>query len=765
MRNSINNKTYKKAKKISILITLLFLIFGTATPNFVFATETTPGIQMSFGGENTTYQYVNPSLGININSNQQINSSSIITRLDGQLINSSFEYKVDIVPDYENEQDVYVTNYLAGTVIINPQNLKDGAHTLSVTAADTSGVPVTKDWNFNVSVKPVFSSPTPGHNQVTKVNNEFSVNVTDNDGINESSIALLLDGNLVPSAFNSSTGQISYHTENGISDGLHTIKVTLQDSSGNTSIFNSSFTICTKGPTMTFAKSGQTLSKIEDLLVNVSSPINLNNSEYTVKLNGQPIQADFKLSGRWEIDLYLMESFWVVEDPKTGFINIPLPNLADGTQTLEVTTKNELGIGTTQSWNFNINISPEFGTPTPGRDSATKDNTGFSLKITDNAAINSNSIVASLDGETIPVSFNSTSGIISYKVDPDCTCQCTGCDDTPISDGLHTVSITAEDMVGNKVNYSWSFAVVTKGPNLTFTGKDTTFSQIPELEVSASSLAVLNNSDYSFKLDGQPVNAEFSYDGYWDWDTWIQGDTRKGTITFNPINLNDGLHTLEVMAKDNLGNVTVKTWSFTIAMKPAFSSATPLSGSRISSSPGFSVVVNDNDGFQDSSSFAVKLNGIEVNAQYNQTSNILSYYPQGGLTSGENVVTVVATDKAGATADYTWNFVICTTGPDLNFQYENQILAQIPELVVQISSQAQLNGQEYSFKLDGQPVNAEFSYDGYWDWDTWIQGDTRKGTLTYIPMNLENGLHTLEVMAKDILGNTTLKTWNFTINM
>jgi hypothetical protein len=543
------------------MITLLFFLVATLVPMYAHAAETVPatnGVQMSFSGSGTTYQTANLSLAVSIQSNKQIDSTSVKVRLDGQAMSSDFKYKGHWMFDEDEDEYWVLESELEGTVSTVAMNLKDGSHVLSVTAADITGVPVTKDWNFNVSVKPVFSNPSHTNGEDSNKNTGFSINVFDNDGIDVSSINMLFDGKLVPANYNSSTGILTYSPVSGISDGPHSVKITLKDISGNIATYNSNFTVCASGPSLTFGKAGQVLTSKQNLIVDIQSIIDLSSYGYTVKLNGQPINANFSYPKiRWDDD----EEDWIVENYKVGRLSITPSSLKDGIQTLEVTAKDHLGTSTTQSWNFTVNINPEMGTPLPGNGSFTKDNTGFSLKITDDTAVNPNSIIATLDNEIVSLTFDSSTGIAKYYTN------------TPIKDGLHNVSVTAEDTAGNKSSYSWKYTILTVGPNMDLVQKNQTLTFIPELMINLNSDVDLSNSGYIFKVDGQQVNPQFQFKGHWDaedeWSDleWIVDSNKEGTLKFTPGNLSDGVHTIEVTAKDSIGNVTTKSWNFTISMK------------------------------------------------------------------------------------------------------------------------------------------------------------------------------------------------------
>lgn len=756
IRTISRNRKQLLSLLLILTFSFTFLLQGFVTPKIAKADGPT-GIQMTFSGSGTTYQYASVSFNIPITSNQQLDSTSVSMKVDGQVISSTFQYKGhwESVP---YDDDVWVVDsLLEGTVTGTKGNLSDGAHTLSVTAADINGIPQTFDWNFNVNVKPVFSNPVPLNGTDTKDNTGLSVKVTDNDGINASSIVVNLDGNTVTADYDPATGIISYTPTNGLSDGPHTVSISLQDITGNAVTYNSTFTVCVSGPNLTFANAGQTLTNYPYLSVDIQSFIKVSNSGFTVKLDGQAVNATFSYPiGHWESVPY-DDDQWVVDDFKVGKLSFWTPTtISDGIHTLEVTAKDYLGTATTESWNFNVAVNPVIGNPTPANGSFTRDNTGFLVKITDNTAVNPASIVATLDGTVVPTSFDSVSGIVSHTAS------------TPIGDGLHTVNVAAEDFGGNQSSFSWSYNIKTIGPTLDLVQKNQTLSSIPNLTVNIASDVNLSDTGYTVKLDGQPVNAQFQYKGHWqsvpyDDDVWVIDDYKQGTLAFTPGTIRDGLHTVEVTAKDYLGNETTQSWSFTLAVKAQFSQPSPANGVQTNNNSGFSVkVVDSNDGFSGDSSFSVRLNGNIVSAHYDTATNILSYTPVITLLDGTYTVEITATDIAGTQSEYNWTYTVITAGPNITFNGNGQTFFTTPTLTFSLQSQTDISPTGFSLSIDGKtvsPLKYSVTFMGHWevDWDGeeyYVIDSYKQATVTYQPSTLINGEHTIRLNAMDVLGNT-----------
>jgi RHS repeat-associated protein len=207
-----------------------------------------------------------------------------------------------------------------------------------------------------------------------------------------------------------------------------------------------------------------------------------------------------------------------------------------------------------------------------------------------------------------------------------------------------------------------------------------------------------------------------------------------------------------------------------------FSNANPINGSQVITNKGFSVkVVDYNDGIKDSSSFVVKLNGQLVQAEYNQTTKILTYNPVNNLPDGTYTVNIVATDKAGTKAEYTWSFTVKSIGPAITFSENGQTFNSTPTLTFQLQSNTDISQTGFSLKLDGiviDPANYTVTFPGHWEstYDEWNDEDInyyvpdsfKEATVSYRPSSLFSGNHTIKLSAKDVSGNSTTIEGSFT---
>lgn len=519
------------------------------------------------------------------------------------------------------------------------------------------------------------------------------------------------------------------------------------------------FAYAASGPTITLTSGTTYSSSNPSLSLSVSSTVALNSNSASMTIDGQSVNVYFSYTGHWDTD-DCGDGTYVVDDTTSGTISGTPSNLHDGSHTVVVSISDNDGFTTTKQWAINVNHIPTLTSPNPANGSETADNSGFSVKYNDNDAIDQSSIVATLDNVQVLAVFDSSTSMITYK------------SSTILADGVHSVTVNAKDTTGNPTSLSWNFTVSTSGPQMTFTSAGYTFNSMPTLQVSLSSLVKLKNSNYTFKIDGQSVNAYFSYSGHWDTDdcgdsTWVLDSYDQGTLTYTPTQMSDGTHTLQVTAQDITGASTTEQWNFNILTRPSLSQPSPADGTYTRDNSGFFVKVSSNGGSVDQSSIVAILDNVQVPVSFDASTGTIFYKSPNPIPDGKHTINVSVANTSGLSSSLSWSYTIKATGPSLIFSGSGQTFTSVPSITVNVSSDVKISNSGYTFKLDGHPVNAYFSYSGHWDTDDcgdtyWVLDSYNQGTLTYTPSTLTDGTHILSVTAKDYLGNTTTKQWTFT---
>lgn len=502
-----------------------------------------------------------------------------------------------------------------------------------------------------------------------------------------------------------------------------------------------------------------------NISINVSdSDDNIQNGNFYLKLNGVTLPATLRYKGYFVSD-NCGNSSYVVSSYKDATISAPVSGLPDGVQTVEAQVVDQAGNITVKTWHFTIAVKPVISEMSPANGSITVNNTGFSFKVGDNTQIDPGSIQVALDAPVnlVVYSYDDSTGLVTYQTPG-----------APLLDGLHTVYVSVKDKAGNLAKTSWTYTVMTSGPQVGFTDAGKTLAtDAPTLTVTVKSGIPLAGSA-SASIDAKPAAANFTFKGHWTYPpyqdpVWAVDSANEATITIPASGLTDGSHTLAVQIKDQNGNMIPGQWNFQVVTAPEFSQAAPADGSAVKQSAGFSVMATDNDGLN-ASSLNVKLDGTPVQASFDQASGLIAYQPVGGLPEGSHKVEINIADTAGTFGGCSWSFAVQTTGPALTFAQDGQSFDTAkPPLTVAVKSAANISTTGTVMKLDGQTVPAALSFSGHWTYPpyqdpVWVTDTAAEGTLTYTPpAALGNGTHTLTVDSADTLGNTSSKTWTFKI--
>lgn len=129
-----------------------------------------------------------------------------------------------------------------------------GTHTVTVQATDVSGFTANRTWTFNAaqaadSVAPTVTPKSPARDGFT--NNPrpaIAADYSDNLGIDTTKVTVSIDGAPAASPTITPTG-VSVTPAVGLTDGRHTVTVTVADTSGNSNFATWSFTVDTALPT------------------------------------------------------------------------------------------------------------------------------------------------------------------------------------------------------------------------------------------------------------------------------------------------------------------------------------------------------------------------------------------------------------------------------------------------------------------------------------------------------------------------------------
>ncbi len=362
--------------------------------------------------------------------------------------------------------------------------------------------------------------------------------------------------------------------------------------------------------------------------------------------------------------------------------------LGQGAHTMEVRVADSLGNQATASRSFSIDTVAPTITITSGPSGPTNNNpTAFRFG-------------AGADATTV-----------ECRIDTDAYAACTTPFATPVlTQGAHTFDVRVADALGNQASASRSFSTDTVAPTLTIT--------------SGPTGPVANDSPsfgFTAGADATSIRCRLDSDSFADC-----------TSPFTTFRLPQGNHTFEVNALDAVGNVAVRTRSFTVdTVGPSISITSGPSGPVRDNSPSFG--------------FTVANDAVTVECRLDQDpyEACTSPFTTFRLSQGGHTFTIRATDALGNQTAASRNFTVDTVGPTVT-------ITQGPNGITTND-----NPPSFSFTTGNDTVSRECRVD---------TGNWAACTSPHTTATLTQGAHTFEIRAADALGNYGVDSAAFTID-
>jgi len=219
-----------------------------------------------------------------------------------------------------------------------------------------------------------------------------------------------------------------------------------------------------------------------------------------------------------------------------------------------------------------------------------------------------------------------------------------------------TCRIVAEDLYGNKLDFTWNFTVDISAPSIDSVSPSDGAENLPlntTISVTFSEQMNKTSAEQAFTIS-PGVNGSFSWNG--------------NTTIFTPASQLENttyIATINTGAKDLAGNAVANnySWSFTAGtgIPPEHSNECPAVGGYTSdTTPTISVHVTDINGVN-SSTIKLYVNGYSVSYDLVSITHgyNISYTHETGFSEGDIVTCrIVADDIYGNTLDFTWNFTV-----------------------------------------------------------------------------------------------------------
>ncbi|MDI9221142.1 Ig-like domain-containing protein [Pantoea sp. EA-12] len=529
--------------------------------------------------------------------------------------------------------------------------LTQGAHSLSVTVSDAAGNTSANSPAINFTVDSV--APTAATGLVLNNDNGSTpVPIANNGTTNDStpvlsgsaeanSIVTILDGTTVLGTV-TANAQGAWSFSPTLTDGIHTLSVTVKDAAGNTSGASSTITVTvdTVAPpaatnlTLTNDIGGGSVNIPNGGLTNDSTPVlsgsGLAGSIITISdQNGVLGSTTVGSGGTWTFT--------------------PATALADGTHTFSVVASDTAGnVSGTSTISATIDATPP---TTPAGIIISNDEGVMPVTIAANSTTNDNTPFLSGTGEagSIITILDGAAVLGSTAVGSNGQWSFTS---PTLLDGTHTLSATAKDAAGN---------VSTASTATTFT-VDTTAPVAATLTVQndngSTPVTVPNNAttnDNTPLLSGTAEAGRLVtiYDG-----TTVIGSTvatSGGTWSFSSPALTDGSHTLTATVTDEVGNVSSPSSNFTVLIDAT--APQPVSGLLLQNNNGTPTTIanggttNDNtpaiSGTAEANSIVRVYDGTTLVGSVQAAANGSWSITTSTLSDATHTLNVTATDAAG----------------------------------------------------------------------------------------------------------------------
>jgi len=570
---------------------------------------------------------------------------------------------------------------------------------------------------------PVISPDRPEAGKYIKLKTPaISAEVTD-DITGVDSVTIKVDGKDISSNYHKGL-KIASGRPTELAEGAHTVSVHAKDKAGNESSTRWQFLVDTMPPEIGKFNMQTVEDNVTITAVITDSGIGVDPNEIVFKIDGRAYNVQF--------------------DSNTGVLSIKSIKLATGIYKAHVTALDKVGNRGDAIWEFKVKDStpPKITPVFPKPDSFVKShNLNISAKITDKqSGVDTSSITISLDGKKL------AAGKSSVRA-------------TALTEGSHTVFVSAKDKDGNYASKSWSFTVDTTPPFFT--------------NLTPAAKAILPSGDIRF---GAAVDDALSGVDKKSIIVTINGkklDTANGENTFFTSKLFPGRYRVNISAKDNAGNAAGKAWQFTIkddspqkegnkdTTPPEITPQSPKPNSITSSyTPQISVKVTDKQSGVDKKTIVIKVDG--KNLSTGKTSVRTS-----PLKEGIHTVFVSAQDNDGNSASKTWQFTVKDDPPKKEKESEvdsttPSISALTPENkstvnVTQVEigatvkdSESGISAKSIVLKVDGKKVQHRF--------------DAASGRVSFTSQDLKPGRHKLYIYVEDVVGNKASTNWGFTVN-
>ncbi|MBI5870349.1 MAG: right-handed parallel beta-helix repeat-containing protein [Actinobacteria bacterium] len=600
----------------------------------------------------------------------------------------------------------------ASSVSCAATGLAEGAHNISVTAADNAGNSSTSTGSFTVdSMSPTVSGLAPT-GLVNLADQTITASYSDSGtGIDSSTAQVYMDSGVLSGCTATATS-ISCPAA-GLAEGAHSYTVSVRDTAGNTGSASASFTVDSIRPTAgNFAPQGY--------LTTTSATITAYISDSGSGIDTAAVWA--------AVDGVQLSGCTVT----TSSISCPATGLAEGHHIVSVRVQDMANNGDIYFWGIDVDSLAPSVTGLSPYGSLASPITRISASLSDSGSgIDSATAQVYVEGGTVSNCSASATSI--------------SCDVAGMADGVHYYTVSVSDLAGNTGTASASLHVDTVAPtvsNIQPSGTITTDNATISAYYSDAGVG-LNISTAVVTLDG----------------TALTGCTRTFTgVSCPATGLADGVHNITVSVLDNITNVGTGTGSFTVAIPQADTTAPSVTnvqptGTVTTGTATISADYSDAGSGINAATARVYLDGTALTGCTATATSVSC--PASGLTEAVHNISVSIADNAGNTGTGTGSFTVNlpdTTPPSVtNILPSGTITTSAATVYAYYSdTDSGINSATAKVYLDG----------------TALTGCTATATGVSCPATgLANGVHNISVRVADNAGNTGTGTGSFTVSL
>ena len=519
-------------------------------------------------------------------------------------------------------------NGVWGLQLPDADALPDGTYTATVKVEDDAGN--TKSSSMSFTVDTICSAP------VLALDNGSNSGSTDDNITNVTKPVISISG--VPADIASITVTLgdttlsldpsttSWQVPQSLADGAYSVVVTFTDNAGNSASTTYNFTVDTVVDSPAVLLLDDTGQNTTDNLTNVSVPrIQISAAEeltsVTVTLNGHTQTLEKNAQGEW---IYTADM------------------LADGTYTATVEMVDVAGNHQTETLTFTIDT--QIPQPTISMDSASDSGDSSSDSLTNDTQ--PTFIVSGVpdDVDTVFVVINGAKYTATQNEAGEWTVTSAN-----LADGNYTAEVTVTDKAGNTAESSMNFTIdthVALSVEL-LASSDTGSSQTDKITKDTSpTFGGLTDKDATLVVTVLDESGNAI-------QTQTISPASDGTWSITLGDLTDGNYTISVTATDKAGNTQASNIDFVIdtvvnAPGVALSESDPGNNHEaLSLAPEFSGTA------EAGSTLVISIDGVTVASVVADSNGTWSWTPQSAINSGDHIISVVATDKAGNVSDAT----------------------------------------------------------------------------------------------------------------